>query len=223
MIALLDLRQTLDAFAACNDDHHVWESFGWVHATRGDVLQARFWLPPDEETAFDDAGEVPAAARALGLTTYLEPATFAGVLEVQKRQRPLSTLSDYAQALAHYAEYDAFLQVEGVDGAPGEDPIDARPQARDAGVGPGIFATFDLVLAACPDARIKAVAQRVARLLEMPAGEALARCRALPLALGERLDRNRAEAISADFAAIGVPLQVRGYKPFPWQDAPALG
>lgn len=64
MIALLDLRQTLDAFAACNDDHDVWESFGWVHASEGDLLTARFWLPADEDAAFDDDGEVPEAVQA---------------------------------------------------------------------------------------------------------------------------------------------------------------
>ncbi|MEN5005841.1 hypothetical protein [Stenotrophomonas indicatrix] len=63
MIALLDLRQTLDAFAACNDDHDVWASFGWVHASEGDLLTARFWLPADEDAAFDDDGEVPEAVQ----------------------------------------------------------------------------------------------------------------------------------------------------------------
>lgn len=222
MIRLLDLRQTLDAFAACNDDDEVWGSFGWVHASGGNLLEARFWLPPDEETAFDDDGEVPAAARALGLSTYLEPATFADVLDVQKRQRPLSVLEDYARALEHYAEYDAFLQVEGIDEALDAAPVAEQDAARAAGVGSGIFASFDLVLAACPDGQVKLVAQRAARLLEIPVGEALARCRALPLVLGERLDRRRAEAIDADFAALGVPLLVRGYKPFPWSQTPAL-
>jgi len=120
MIELLDLQQTLHAFAACNDDDEVYGSFGWVHATEGDLLQARFWLPPDEDAAFDEDSEVPAEARALGLGTFLEPATFADVLDVQKRQRPLSSLRDYAQALAYYAEYDAFQQVEGIDEALGE-------------------------------------------------------------------------------------------------------
>ncbi len=82
MIELLDLQQTLCAFAACNDDDAVYASFGWVHATGGDLLQARFWLPGDEDAAFDDGGDVPAEARALGLSTFLEPATFADVLDV---------------------------------------------------------------------------------------------------------------------------------------------
>ncbi|MDC5252382.1 hypothetical protein NRA59_19130, partial [Acinetobacter baumannii] len=73
MIELLDLQQTLHAFAACNDDDEVHGSFGWVHATDDDLLQARFWLPPDEDAAFDEDSEVPAEARALGLGTFLEP------------------------------------------------------------------------------------------------------------------------------------------------------
>lgn len=222
MIELLDLEQTLQAFAACNDDHDVFASFGWVHATEGELLQARFWLPPDEETAFDDDSEVPAGARALGLTTYLEPATFADVLDVQKRQRPQSTLAEYAQALAYYHEYDAFQQVEAIDEALGEATVDEQAVARAAGVGAGIFASFDLQLLACPDTQVKAAAQCVARLHEVPVGQALARCRALPLLLGQGLDRNRAQAIKDQFEAIGATVQVHGFKPFPWMDAPRL-
>ncbi|WP_295519368.1 hypothetical protein [uncultured Stenotrophomonas sp.] len=222
MIELLDLQQTLHAFAACNDDHAVYQSFGWVHATDGDLLQARFWLPPDEETAFDDDSEVPADARALGLSTYLEPATFADVLEVQKRQRPLSSLAEYAQSLVHYHEYDAFQEVEGIDEALGEATAADRAAARDAGVGAGIFASFDLQLLACADDQLKATVQRVAHLHEVPVGEALARCRALPLLLGQALDRNRAQAIKDEFEAIGATVQVQGFKAFPWMDAPTL-
>jgi len=222
MIELLDLQQTLHAFAACNDDHAVYHSFGWVHATDGDLLQARFWLPPDEETAFDDDSEVPADARALGLSTYLEPATFADVLEVQKRQRPLSSLAEYAQALVHYHEYDAFQEVEGIDEALGEATAADRAAARDAGVGAGIFASFDLQLLACADDQLKATAQRVAHLHEVPVGEALACCRALPLLLGQALDRNRAQAIKDEFEAIGATVQVQGFKAFPWMDAAVL-
>lgn len=222
MIELLDLQQTLHAFAACNDEDAVYASFGWVHATDGDLLQARFWLPADEEAAFDDDSDVPARARALGLSSYLEPATFADVLDVQKRQRPLSTLADYAQALAYYAEYDAFQQVDGIDEALGEAGAEEQAAAREAGVGEGIFASFDLCMVACPVDQLKAAAQRVAHVLEIPVGEALARCRSLPLALGEGLDRNRAQAIKDDFDAIGATLQVHGFKSFPWMDAPVL-
>ncbi len=222
MIELLDLQQTLHAFAACNDNHGVYESFGWVHATDGEPMQARFWLPPDEDTAFDDDGEVPAEARALGLSTYLEPATFADVLEVQKRQRPLSSLAEYAQALVHYHEYDAFQEVEGIDEALGEATAADRVAARDAGVGAGIFASFDLQLLTCADDQLKATAQALAHLHEVPVGEALARCRALPLLLGQGLDRNRAQAIKDEFEAIGATVQVQGFKAFPWMDAPVL-
>ncbi|WP_267102858.1 DUF7716 domain-containing protein [Xanthomonas sacchari] len=222
MIPLLTLRETLDAFAACNDDGHVHEAFGWVHATGEDPLQARFWLPPDEATAVGDDDTPPAAARALGLAPYLEPATFADVLDVQKRQRPLSTLYDYAQALAYYAEYDAFLQVEGVDEALGEADEDAWEAARAVGVGAGVFASFDLVLARCPPECVKPIAQQVAHLLDWPIGQALAACRAGSLTVGEALDGLRAAAIAADFAALGVPLQVQGYKAFPWMPVPTL-
>jgi hypothetical protein len=34
-----------------------------VHASEGDLLAARFWLPADEDAAFDDDGEVPEAVQ----------------------------------------------------------------------------------------------------------------------------------------------------------------
>lgn len=222
MIELLDLRQTLHAFAACNDDDEVWNAFGWVMASDEDLLAARLWLPSSSDEALDDDGERSAASAAMGLFPYLEPATFADVLDVQKRQRPLSSLQDYAQALAYYAEYDAFQQVEGIDEALGEAEAAEQVAARAAGVGTGIFASFDLTLRACPQGQIKAAAQCVARLLEIPVGEALACCRALPLVLGKALDRRRAQAFKGDFEAIGATVQVHAFKPFPWMDAPTL-
>lgn len=222
MIELLDLQQTLHAFAACNDDDEVWNAFGWVMASDEDLLAARLWLPSSSDEALDDDGERSAASAAMGLFPYLEPATFADVLDVQKRQRPLSSLQDYAQALAHYAEYDAFQQVEGIDEALGEAGAEELAAAREAGVGKGVFASFDLCLVACPADQLKATAQAVAHLHGVPVGEALSRCRALPLLLGEALDRNRAQAIKDQFEAIGATVQVHGFKPFPWMDAPVL-
>lgn len=219
MIELLDLRQTLDSFASCNDDDEVWARYGWVHASAGGALKASFWLPASEAEAFDD-DELPTAARALGLSSFLEPATFADVLDVQKRQRPLSTLDDYAAALDYYAEYDAFLQVPGIDEALGEASDAEQAAALALGVGPGIYASFDVVLAQCPAQYVKDAARQVAALLAVSIGEALAACRDLPVCLGEQLDRERCVGIVAAFDAFGVPLQVRGYKPFPWSAVP---
>ena len=219
MIELLDLRQTLDSFASCNDDDEVWARYGWVYASNGGALNASFWLPASEAEAFDD-DELPTAARALGLSSFLEPATFADVLDVQKRQRPLSTLEDYAAALDYYAEYDAFLQVPGIDEALGEASDVEQAAALAMGVGPDIYASFDVVLAQCPAQHVKDAARQVAALLAVSIGEALAACRDLPVCLGEQLDRKRCAGIVAAFDAFGVPLQVRGYKPFPWSDVP---
>ena len=219
MIELLDLRQTLDSFASCNDDDEVWARYGWVHASDGGALGASFWLPASEAEAFDD-DELPTAARALGLSSFLEPATFADVLDVQKRQRPLSTLEDYAAALDYYAEYDAFLQVPGIDEALGEAAEVEQEAARVLDVGPGIYACFDVVPAQCPAQRVKDAARQVAGVLAVSIGEALAACRDLPVCLGEQLDRKRCAGIVAAFDALGVPLQVRGYKPFPWSAVP---
>ncbi|MGB9100082.1 MAG: hypothetical protein WCC51_05570 [Stenotrophomonas indicatrix] len=111
--------------------------------------------------------------------------------------------------------------MDGVDEALGEAGAAEQDAARAAGVGPGIFAAFELTLA-CAGEQVKAAAQRVAQLLDIPVSEALARCRALPVLLGEALDRRRAQAIKDDFEAIGVRVQVRGFKPFPWMDVPVL-
>ena len=219
MIELLDLRQTLDSFASCNDDDEVWARYGWVHASDGGALRASFWLPASEAEAFDD-DELPTAVRALGLSSFLESATFADVLDVQKRQRPLSTLEDYAAALDYYAEYDAFLQVPGIDEALGEASEAEQAAALAIGVGPGIYASFDVVLSQCPAQHVKDAARQVAGVLAVSIGEALAACRDLPVCLGEQLDRKRCAGIVAAFDAFGVSLHVRGYKPFPWSAVP---
>ncbi len=222
MIELLDLRQTLDAIAACNDDGQVWERYGWVHATDGGALAARFWLPAGTHEDDDEDDADADAARALGLSSLLEAATFADVLDVQKRQRPLSTLEDYARALDYYVDYDAFLQVPGIDEALGEAPAAEQLAARALGVGAGIHASFEVVLQACADAGIKETARRVAAQLAIPVGEALARCRALPLSLGTSLDRRRGAEVVAAFQATGATLQVHACRPFPWSSLPTL-
>jgi hypothetical protein len=220
MIELLTLRQALEAIAACSNDRDVWDRFGWVYATDGDEREAMFWLS-DHDAEADDAS-VQAFVAAHGLTEYLEAATFADVLEVQKRQRPLSTLNEYAHALAYYSEYDAFAQVEGIDEALDQAPVEEQQAARALGVGRGIFAAFDLALVQCPDAKVKDAARLVAVVLEVPLGQALPLCRALPLELGRDLERMRAAALVADFQAAGMALDVRGYRAFPWMAVPAL-
>lgn len=220
MPALLALSHALEAIAACNDDRDVWERYGWVHASDGDEREAVFWL--SEPDSGDDEPAVEAFVARHGLRMYLEAATFADVLAVQKRQHPLSTLDDYAQALAYYSEYDAFAQVEGIDEALGEASAEAQQAARALGVGPGIFAAFDLVLAQCPAEKIKDAARLAAAVLGIPIGHALVACRLLPLRLGQDLARHRAATIAAQFQAAGICLDIRGHRAFPWMAAPAL-
>lgn len=221
MTDLLSLGQALEAIAGCSNDRDVWDRYGWVYATDGDERDARFWLS-DHDAEHDDPS-VEAFAAEHALSTYLEAATFADVLDVQKRQRPLSTLGDYAQALAYYSEYDAFLQVAGIDEALGEATAEARQAARALGVGRGIFAAFDVALVQCPASKVKDAARIVAAVLDVPVGRALALCRDLPVELGRDLERPRAAAIAADFQAVGITLEMRGYRAFPWMEAPALG
>ena len=220
MAELLTLCQALEAIAACSNDREVWDRYGWVYATDGDEREAMFWLPAHD--ADDDDPAVQAFVAAHGLTPYLEAATFADVLEVQKRQRPLSTLDAYAHALAYYSEYDAFAQMEGTDQALDEAPLEEKQAARALGVGRGIFAAFDVVLLQCPESAIKDAARLVAGVLDVPLGQALPLCRALPLDLGRDLQRTRAAALVADFQAVGIDLDVRGFRAFPWMAAPAV-
>ncbi|MFN4161250.1 MAG: hypothetical protein ACK4FW_04595 [Stenotrophomonas sp.] len=220
MTELLTLCQALETLSACNNDRDVWDRYGWVYATDGDERQAMFWLSAQDDD--DDDRAVQAFVAKHGLTPYLEAATFADVLEVQKRQRPLSTLDDYAHALAYYSEYDAFPQVEGIDEALDEAPAEEQQAARALGVGRGIFAAFDIVLVQCPETALKEAARRVAGVLDVPLGQALPLCRALPLELGRDLERTRAAAIATDFRKAGIDLEVRGYRAFPWMAAPAV-
>lgn len=220
MAELLTLCQALEAIAACNDDRDVWDRYGWVYATDGDEQEAMFWLSGHDVE--DDDPAVQAFVAEHGLSPYLEAATFADVLEVQKRQRPLSTLDAYAHALGYYSEYDAFAQVAGIEEALDEAPAEEQQAARAMGVGRGIFAAFDVVLAQCPETRVKDAARLVAGVLEVAVGQALPLCRALPLELGRDLQRTRAAAIVADFQALGIGPEVRGYRAFPWMAAPAL-
>lgn len=219
MIELLDLHQALEGFASCNNDDEVSARYGCVHANAGGALDASIWLPASEVEAFDD-DELPTAARALGLSSFLELTTFADVLDVQKRQRKLSTLDEYAAAVDYYAEYHAFLPVPGIDEALGEAEEVEQEAARAPEVGPGICASFAVVLAQCSAQHVKDAARQVATLLAMPIGEALAACRALPPCVDEPLDRKRCAGVVVAFDALGAALQVRGYKPFPWSDMP---
>ena len=220
MTELLTLCQALEAIAACSNDRDVWDRYGWVYATDGDEREAMFWLPAHD--ADDEDPAVQAFVAEHGLTTYLEAATFADVLEVQKRQRPLSTLDEYAHALTYYCEYDAFAQVEGIDEALDEAPAQEQLAARVLGVGRDIFAAFEVVLVQCPETMVKDAARLVAGVLDVPLGQALPLCRALPLELGRDLERTRAAALVADFQAVGIDLDVRGYRAFPWMAAPVV-
>lgn len=217
MTALLTLRQTLDAIAACSDDDQVWQRYAWVHANDQDVLTATFWLAGQDADDEEDADGVPAFAAAHGLRHYLEAATFADVLCVQKRQRPLSSLDDYARALQHYHQQDAFLERPGLSMAQGDAPPDERAAARAAGLSPGLYAAFDLVLATLTQEQVKAAASVVAAVMGVSVGAALPLLRALPLTVASNVDRTTCATLQHRFAAIGVTLQVTGYRSFPWQ------
>ena len=217
MTALLTLTQALEAIAACSDDGQVWERHALVHASDGDARQARFWLAGHDAADAEDAEGVHPFAAAHGLRHYLEGATFADVLSVQKRQQPFSTVDDYARALDHYSEEDAFLERPGLSMAYGDAPQEELARARTETLSPGLYAAFDLVLETVEPAQRKAAASLVAEMKALSVGEALAQVRALPLAVACNIDRAASEQLQARFAAIGLPLQVTRYRSFPWQ------
>ena len=112
---LLNFCEAVETLAACLDDDDMYRRFSWVYASEDVPLHhARFYLSGDEDECEDPVEdalgrEMPAFAAANKLVHYLEAATFVSVLTVQKEQQPLSSLDDFAEALKHYHEEDAFL------------------------------------------------------------------------------------------------------------------
>ncbi len=211
----LSLRDAIETIAACHDDGDVWDRYCWVYVTDDvPLVDTKIHLSTredEDDPAIDEDGEEhPAFAMAHGLVSYLEAATFADVLSVQKRQQPLSRLEDYAAALEHYAEQDAFLD-RGEFYSGGNEP-DLTP-----GLSRDLYAEYDLQLTACPAHRLLAAAKATADLLGINAAEALNRCRQLPLVLGERVDARERDRIEARFADIALPLQRTTHVSLAWQ------
>lgn len=215
MAKLLSLLDSIGTIAACHDDRDVWDRHSWVYVTDGvPLVEAQIYLSSREdemEPVLNKEGEEhPAFAIEHGLVAYLEAATFADVLSVQKRQQPLSQLEDYAAALEHYAEQDAFLD-RGEFYRGGDEPEPLPGISRD------LYAEYDLQLMTCSADRIAAAARATAELLQIGVAEALARCRRLPLVLGERIDARERDRIEARFASISLPLQRTTHVSFVWQ------
>ena len=135
---------------------------------------------------------------------------------MQKRQQPLSQLGDYAAALEHYAEQDAFLD-RGEFYRGGDDPEPSPGISRD------LYAEYDLQLMTCPADRIAAAARAAAELLQIGVADALARCRRLPLVLGERIDARERDRIETRIAGISLPLQRTTHVSFAWQTVGPVG
>jgi len=214
MTDLLDLRSLLDLIVACNDDDAVWKTYGWVWAQEGDAASVGFHPQTrhgDDATDDGDGEPEPPITTSPRLWLYLEAITLAGILDVQKQSRPLSGLDDYAQALDYYSQHDTFLDH-------GEPAPRDREEADRRGLSPGLYAAFDLTLETVESAQRKAAASLVAEVKALSVGEALAQVRALPLAVACNVDRATSAALQARFAAIGLALQVTGYRSFPWQD-----
>lgn len=215
MAKLLSLLDSIEALAACHDDRDVWDRYSWVYVTDDvPLLEAQIYLSSSEDemelVPDGDGEEHPAFAVEHGLVSYLEASTFADVLSVQKRQQPLSQLEDYAVALEHYAERDAFLD-RGEFYSGGSEPQPLPGISRD------LYAEYDLQLTACPADGILAAARATAELLQIGVADALGRCRRLPLVLGERIDARERERIEARFAGISLPLHRTTQVSFAWQ------
>jgi hypothetical protein len=215
MSELLTLRETIETIVSCFDDGDVWDRYAWVYTDRdGPLTACRFYVSSsDEETdlLIDEDGEgLPLVAAEHALSHYLEAVTFADVLIVQKRQRPLSTLEDYARALDHYVRVDAFLEL----GEATETDIEAALQAN---LATGLYTEYDLVLAECPAPRVGEVARAVSALFSLSIAEALSLCRQLPLSLGRRVNALECGQIERRFAALSLPLQKVTHRALPWQ------
>jgi hypothetical protein len=207
MLDTLSFKEAIEAIAACGSDAAVWQRFSWVYV-QGDqpLLESRFYLAlsEDDET-FDDKVDMAAEQ---GLCTLLEAADFADVLSMQKRQQPLSSLEEYALAMAHYAEQDAFLEVN---------PDYAPAAVVPPGLARDLYPEYDVHLAQCPPQLVGAAARVAAKVLQVDIATALRGCRALPLCLGERVGANRRGQIEEGFLPTGVPVQCTTYRSFAWQ------
>ena len=206
MFKLISFRETVEAIAACSDDRALWQRYAWVYV-EGDtaLLDSRFYLVSNFDE--DDERRVLDFADRYDLSSCLEAASFADVLSVQKRQQPHSGLEDYAIALEHYSEQDAFLEVPGGD----------TPKAAEPGLARDLYAEYDLFLAECARDRLTVAAREVSAVLEIDIANALQRCRGLPLCLGERMTGDQCRQIEARFSALSVPLQRVTHRSFPWQ------
>lgn len=206
MFKLYSLRETVETIAACSDDRALWQRYAWVYVQgHAALLESRFYLVSNIDE--DDERRVLDFGDRFELSSCLEAASFADVLCVQKRQQPHSSLEDYAIALEHYSEQDAFLEVPG-----GDDPKAAEP-----GLARELYAEYDLFLAECSPDQLGVAAREVSAVLEINIGSALQACRALPLCLGERMNGDRCMQVEARFSALSVPLQRVTHRSFPWQ------
>lgn len=207
MFKLKSFRETVEAIAECSDDRALWNQYVWVYV-EGDtaLLDSRFYLVSRDDEDEDERRVSEFRARH-DLSSCLEAATFADVLSVQKRQQPHSSLEDYAIALEHYSEQDAFLEVPG-----GDEPKPAEP-----GLARDLYAEYDLFMAECAPDQLSVAAREVSAILEINIASALEGCRALPLCLGERMTGDQCMQIEARFSALSIPLQRVTHRSFPWQ------
>lgn len=217
MPQLLSFCEAVETLAACIDDDDMYRRFSWVYASEDIPLHdARFYLSNDDDECEDPVEdalgrEMPAFAVDHKLVHYLEAATFVSVLTVQKEQQPLSSLEDFAKALKHYHEQDAFLDL----GHFASDDWSAKAPVI-AGVSRELFAEYDLQLVDCAAHRVGDAARATAALLKINVGDALARCRRLPMSLGMRIGGREREQIEARFAALSLPLKRTTHRSLAW-------
>jgi hypothetical protein len=217
MPRLLSLQQAVEALAACLDDDDVYRRYSWVYASEDvALLEASFYLSCDadeqDEQVTDALGrEMPAFAVDHALAHYLEAATFVDVLTVQKEQKPLSSLEDFAKALTHYHAQDAFLDLGHF--ASGE-RTSMVPVVE--GISTGFFAEYDLQLAHCPAQRVGDAARTTAAVRKINAAQALAFCRQLPVSLATRIGGREREQIEELFLALSLPLERTTHRSLAW-------
>lgn len=206
MFKLNSFRETLEVIAACSDDQVVWQRYAWVYVQGGArLLDSQFYLASRDDE--DDEGRLLALVERHDLSPCLEAASFADVLCVQKRQQPHSGLEDYALALEHYAERDAFLELPYAD-----DPL-----PTEHGLAKGLYAEHDLWLAEYAPDQLPSTAREVSAVMGINIAKALQACRGLPVCLGERITGDQCLQIEARFSALSASLQRVTYRSFPWQ------
>ncbi|MDR2871448.1 MAG: hypothetical protein LBV45_02795 [Xanthomonadaceae bacterium] len=216
MAQIQTLRETIEAIAECRNKADVSDRYGWVYYSQQpeSFVDKQFYLSSNTDESDDPlrggSEHWPAFAIRHDMNRFLEVEVFADVLDAQKGQYPASQIKDYADALEHFAHRKSTLVVNASELAE-TDPVIAVKLSR------RIYPEYDLKLAVCPPDRVGVAARALVKLQKITLVEAMARCRNLPIVVGDRVDAPHKDIIVSQFVQLGLPLSYVNYEPLVWK------